>query len=530
MYSQTNIQCSFSKKYLLSLGVLLFTFSLFAQLDVKNGPIKIYYPNGQISSEGYVKDGNPDGYWITYYPTGIVKSEGKRTNFQLDSTWNFYNQLGELTEVINYQLGKKSGFTLKYTYDNPKQPAQKTLISKELFINDRREGTSQFFYHTGELKQEVIFSKGKKEGYSKLYDTDSVIISLEQYKDNYLISREGINRKDTTGLKQGKHKEFFDNGKVKSEVNFLDNELHGYFREYDEEGLLVQTLRYENGVIMEEIDEEAKEIIDFKRTYDEKGRLVFSGGYKEGIAIGIHRFFDSTGIVVNSYIYNQNGDKISEGIIDLQGKRRGKWIDYYVSSEVKAKGYYKNNKRSGSWIFYFRNGKIEQRGNYLNGRLDSEWIWYYPSGEVWRQETYFNGREDGYSVEYDKLGEIITEGNYISGEKDGEWFYKVGDHTEIGKYIYGLREGKWIYYYLDENIQFEGKYLQGFPDGKQVFYYENGKIKEEQYYRTGVREKSWRKYDEFGNNTLTITYKNNSEVRINGIKTKLPESDVKFIR
>jgi len=32
-----------------------------------NGYNKFYYPNGQISSEGMMRNGKPDGYWITYY-------------------------------------------------------------------------------------------------------------------------------------------------------------------------------------------------------------------------------------------------------------------------------------------------------------------------------------------------------------------------------------------------------------------------------------------------------------------------------
>ena len=285
---------------------------LFGQFEVENGPVKLYYPNGQISSEGFIKDGKPEGFWRTYYTTGIVKSEGKRTNFLLDSTWNFYNQSGELVEVINYQFGKKSGFTYKYTYDNPERPGQATLVSQELFINDRREGNSFYYFPTGELKELVYYSAGRREGFAREFNKDSVIVTLKQYKDNYLISRERLNRVDREGNKVGTHKTFFDDGTVKVEQNYLEGELHGYFREYDQEGKILQTFRYERGAVVEEIDEEARELIDFKRSFDEEGRMVFSGGYREGIPIGIHRFFDTTGVVINAYTYNQQGVKIAE--------------------------------------------------------------------------------------------------------------------------------------------------------------------------------------------------------------------------
>ena len=45
-----------------------------------------YYKNGEISSEGYMIQGKPVGYWKSYYENGIVKSEGNRKGFELDST------------------------------------------------------------------------------------------------------------------------------------------------------------------------------------------------------------------------------------------------------------------------------------------------------------------------------------------------------------------------------------------------------------------------------------------------------------
>ena len=105
-----------------------------------------------------------------------------------------------------------------------------------------------------------------------------------------------------------------------------------------EEVILVTAIRYERGKIKEEIDEDMRELLDMKSTYDEEGRLVFTGGYKEGIPIGIHRFYDTTGMVENAYLYNELGQKICEGIIDEQGRRIGSWIDFYPTGEIRAEG------------------------------------------------------------------------------------------------------------------------------------------------------------------------------------------------
>jgi hypothetical protein len=76
--------------------------ALFAQEEVpRNGFVQFFYPSGQLASEGTMRDGQPDGYWVTYYPTGLKKSEGKRTNFLLDSIWTFYDNKGDTLQKIS---------------------------------------------------------------------------------------------------------------------------------------------------------------------------------------------------------------------------------------------------------------------------------------------------------------------------------------------------------------------------------------------------------------------------------------------
>lgn len=495
-----------------------------------DGFVQFFYPNDQVSSEGMMRDGKPDGYWKTYYVTGVIKSEGKRTNFLLDSIWNFYNQAGELTEQISYKIGERSGYSNKYIYDNPQNPGQATLISSELYVNGKKEGNSLYYHPTGELKLIVYYKDGKKQGLSREFSRDSTLITVVQYKDNYVINRERVNRIDEEGNKQGTFREYYSNGRVKKEENYLDNQLHGYYREFDGKGDLILALRYERGKVMEEIDEDMKELLDMKSTFDQEGRLIFTGGYKEGIPVGIHRFFDTAGVVENAYLYNELGQKVSEGIIDAQGIRRGPWTDFYPTGEVRAKGSYENNLKSGSWNYYLSNGSLEQKGRFERGRIMGIWNWYYPNGNLWREESYFNGREDGLFVEYDPDGNILTKGDYIGGEREGEWIYHVGDHEERGSYVIGLREGTWRSYYPDGSLKYEGDYSQGNPDKRHKYYYPDGSIKEEQYYEMGIREKNWKKYDTEGNLVMTITYKNNQELRINGVKMDLSDTDIKLIR
>jgi antitoxin component YwqK of YwqJK toxin-antitoxin module len=484
------------------------------------------YPNGAISGEGLIKNGKPDGYWKSYYVTGVKRSEGKYTNFMLDSIWLFYDQTSDTIEKISYLFGKKNGYYYKYKKD----PAAGLYIwSKELFAGNKKEGTAFIYYPDGKIQQTISYNGDKKEGLSKEYDRNGTVITLLEYNNDFLISREKINRSDNNGLKQGEWKEFYPGGGIKTEKTYRDDQLYGYYKEYDTKGKLTITMLYENGSIVKSRVEDEPDI-EIVNRFDNNNKLIYSGPYRSKIPVGVHREFGQDGKVINAFIYNDNGLLISEGIVDEAGNYNGKWKDYFPDGKIMAEGTYADNRRTGLWKFYNNLSKVEQTGYYNNGRPDGLWKWYYDNGAVLREEEYFQGERDGAYVEYSPDGEIIGQGDYSDGERNGKWKFKVGDSTEEGNYIIGLKDGQWKSYYGDGTLKFRGNYVQGNPDGQHLYFYETGKIKEEQHYQMGIRQKTWKKYDEEGTPVLTITYKDDIEISINGIKINLPASDIRLIK
>ena len=506
----------------------LIPFTLFGQNidELKDGYQQFKYPNGVVSSEGIIKNGKPDGFWKSYYVTGIIKSEGKRRSYLLDSIWVFYDQAGDTLEKISYQLGKKNGYYYKYQKD----PIDGLfIVSRELYAGDLKEGVAEIYYPEGKIRQTIPYFHGKKDGLSREYDRNGNVITLLEYNNDFMISREKINYTDNAGLKQGKWLDFYNNGNIKAEKNFLDDQLHGYYKEYSERGKLIVTLLYDNGKVTETGVGNGTEI-EVTNRYDNAGKLIYSGPFKEGIPVGIHREYNETGGVKNAKIYGENGILLSEGIVDEAGNRNGPWKDFLISGSVSDEGQYNNNRRTGTWKFYGPNGKIEQLGAYNNGRIEGTWRWYYPDGELLREEDYYQGKREGNYTEYTKNGDIIAQGQYTEGERNGEWKYKNGDNTETGNYILGLRDGSWKAFYPDGNLRFKGDYVQGNADGRFIFFYESGKMKEERFYKNGLKTKTWKKYSETGEILLTITYRDDIEVSVNGVKISLPESDVKLIK
>jgi antitoxin component YwqK of YwqJK toxin-antitoxin module len=516
------------KRELLTIFFILAGFISFGQTGntIQDGYQIFRYPNGTVSSEGLFKNGKPDGYWKSYYVTGLKKSEGKYSSFQLDSIWVFFDQAGDTVEKINYLFGKRNGYCYKYRKDLSEGIY---IYSRELYAGDKKEGTAFFYYPDGKIQQTISYNDGKKEGLSKEFDKNGTVITQLEYNNDFLISRERINRVDVKGLKQGVWKEFYPAGGVKSEKNFRDDQLHGYYKEKDARGVLVLTMLYDNGsIVKSEVEDEPD--IEIENKYDQNNRLIYSGPYRNKIPVGVHREFGADGKVTNAYVYNDNGLLLSEGIVDEGGKFNGKWKDLYPDGTTLAEGQYSDSRRTGVWKFYTASGKLEQTGSFNNGRPDGLWKWYYENGTLLREEEYFQGQRDGVYTEYSPAGDIIAQGGYTDGEKNGAWKYKSGDNTEEGNYIIGLRDGLWKSYYSDGKIRFKGNYMQGNPDGQLTYYYENGRPREEQFYRMGIKQKTWKKYDEEGVPVLTITYKDDAEVSINGVKINLPESDVKLIK
>ena len=517
------------KRGVLFILILLFVgINTFAQTaeDLPDGYHTFRYPNGAISSEGYIKNGKPEGFWKSYYVTGVKKSEGKRTNYLLDSVWVFYDQSGDTTEIINYLYGKKNGYYYKYR----KEPGAGLYVySRELFAGDKKEGTAYIYFPDGKVKQIITYNDGKKSGLSKEFDHDGKVISLLEYSNDFLVSREKINRIDNNGMKQGDWKEFYPNGTVRVEMTYKDNMLYGYYKEYDIKGNLTLTMLYDNGAVVKSNVEDQPDI-EIVNRYDQDNRLIYSGPFRNQVPVGIHREFGPDGKVTNSKIYNDNGLLLSEGIVDESGNYNGKWKDYFPSGKISAEGQYTDSRRTGQWKFYDENSRVEQTGSYNSGRPDGIWKWYYDNGSLLREEEYFQGQRDGSFTEYSKTGEIIAQGMYSDGERNGDWKINSGNNIEEGRYIIGLKDGTWKSYYPGGKLKFKGNYVQGSPNGTEYYYYENGRVKEERYYSSGIRERTWKKYDEDGNLYLTIVYKNDVEYSINGVKINLPESDVKLIK
>ena len=162
---------------------LLMRFDIFAQTVFQ----QYSYPNGQISSEGILRNGKPDGLWKTYYESGQLKSIGKRKDYLLDSTWVFFKENGDTSLVVNYRKDLKNG--PRFTYSE-------TEVMMEPFVNDVRIGEGKRMDKRGHVLQTINYVNGLEEGVSPVFDTTGLLREIVTYRKGFIMTRETLNRYD----------------------------------------------------------------------------------------------------------------------------------------------------------------------------------------------------------------------------------------------------------------------------------------------------------------------------------------------
>jgi uncharacterized protein len=506
----------------------------------KNGYNKFYYENGTISSEGTMRDGKPDGYWKNYYDNGKLKIEGNRKNFQLDSIWKFYDVKGRLTKSIAYKNGKKDGVTNVY------DTLQK-IVTTETYVQDIKQGLQRNFHKNGKTKSVIPYVKGKPDGTAYEYSPDSIITAIIVYKGGILQSFEKINQKDANNKKQGIWKEFYEDLQVKKEMKFNDDSLDGYVMDYDRKGNLTSTKKYNNGKRILKAPEIAN--VEVYRDVYQDGTLKYEGVYSDGVPIGTHYTYkqkyqcdssiflrdDTARVPVyikrlvcrnvpvpDSCIEYFDGVVIAKGKVDSVRNRIGVWTEYHHTGEFRGKGVYKDGNRTGEWEFFYASGKLEQKGRYdKKGRTQGVWKWFYESGALMREENYVNGKREGQLTDYNEQGKIILQGTFVDNNMEGYWVYETPDYKEMGNYVNGERDSVWKSFYMPSKIKrYEGKYSNGQEEGTHTMYYDTGKKMYTGNYVAGMKDGDWRFFDEIGINYLTITYKNDIEIKWMGEKIR----------
>ena len=259
-------------KRVFSVIALVLIFLAFSQdLLAQTGYQSFTYPSGQVSSEGMLRDGKPDGMWKTYYESGQLKSLGKRTDFLLDSTWVFFKESGDTSLIINYRKDLKNG--PRFTYSE-------TEIVMEPFVNDVKQGEGKVMDRRRHVLQTIQFVNGLEEGISPVFDTTGLLREIVNYRKGFVMTREALNRYDREGKKHGYWKTFYDDWTLHTECYYRHGLRDGFYKEYDEKGNLKKITKYVNDV--EQVLEGDQKPLVVQHEYYPSGKVRREASFRDG--------------------------------------------------------------------------------------------------------------------------------------------------------------------------------------------------------------------------------------------------------
>lgn len=162
--------------------------------------------------------------------------------------------------------------------------------TKLVYVEGEKEaftGIAKYYSKDESSIFEFPYKNGKKEGRGKEYYLNGKFKS-----DAFFID----------GLLQGKSIGYYENGNLEYEENYKDGKLDGLVKNYYENGQLKTELNYKNG-----------QLDGLARAYHENGQLHIEENYKDGKLEGESTNYDEKGNITSKRIYKDDGFEVLIG-------------------------------------------------------------------------------------------------------------------------------------------------------------------------------------------------------------------------
>lgn len=440
----------------------LYTAMLFKDGN-RHGTEKLYHKNGEVYKEYAYVEGLLQGTYKSYYPNGIKAETGNYLEDELNGPYQTFYPDGTLKSEMTYDEGLLDGSFTYYDYDGKKhynynyrdgEVIDYRFYNKEGgLIREGKKRGGEFYYKgytsNGTLSSEGLYDvSGGKTGDWKFYDQNGNLSSEGSYEENLAI---------------GAHTFYYENGKVKSIDNYVNDTLTGYNVGYYVNGNLSGQGGYKNNLKQGEW-----------RYYYANGEVRSIQFYHKGELHGEQEYYGVEGSLTSLSRYERN-ELISQSFYDTEEEVYHQ-IDYqaantdtvlkhkYFNAETLSETHYLHGLKHGPHKAYYFNGKLDQKGEYLNGMQEGEWSWYYQNGKLKYKANYLLGKLEGEYFSY-----------HANGEVDDQLFYETGEIT-------GTRKS----FYEDGSLYVKTDHLNGLVHGRKEFYSPSGKLQLIRFYKHGT--------------------------------------------
>jgi len=446
---------------------------------ISNGKVtasaKLYYPNGQLRQEFFMKDNIGDGPEKEYYENGNLKAERMWKNGKMDGISKYYDENGNIDLLITFKEGLKDG--IKRTYYKNGKPDTISYFKK-----DKEDGIFTYYYENGNLESEVTWKNGKRNGVQKAYYENGNIRQISEMVNNETVgvvktfypngsiqqiaNLTGISSIGNIGpATSGIIKSYYENGQLQQEVKLKNGQPDGLNKEYYDDGSLRMEIVFDNGngqgkeyyksgKIKSEIIYQNGKRNGPVKTYDKQGNLISIQEYKNGqpstISLTNTRIADGNCITANPPWYSiflYQGKPYTgcikhtdnDGQYDVYLLNEG-WVEHHemyrkdklVSIRKLAQG------RMLYLVSFNDNGKISHENTYEYGdKVLNHVKDYYPNGNL-RVEQIYEWEDRNGQLSFNRLiskTDYYQDGSVI-GQTPIKDFFKNMDRLFQQNWLY----------------------------------------------------------------------------------------------
>jgi len=192
---------------------------------IKTGPWREYFMDGTLRAVGSYVAGKPVGDWKYYYENGKLESEGKYTKQGTpDGIWHWYFEDGSLRRMQEFIAGVEDGVYEEYE-ETGKQ------IVKGQYAEGVEEG--EWVYDFGNYRETGNYRSGSRFGKWKSYYNDGTLRFEGEYIDDNLNGHVTL---------------YWPTGKRKDDGNFVNGSREGDWITYNEDGSPFLIITYKGDV------------------------------------------------------------------------------------------------------------------------------------------------------------------------------------------------------------------------------------------------------------------------------------------
>ena len=200
----------------------------------------------------------------------------------------------------------------------------------------------------------------------------------------------------------GVKKEYWENGKLKSELRYENGRLNGESVWCTKQGTQMTRAFYKNDTL------EGR----YQR-FHQNGELDVECWYKNGLRDSICRSYSVKGILISEDYY-------------AEGKLNGESKKWYDNGQVFQEGQYTDGMMDGLWFIFYSSGALASKAEYKMGT--GKQICYEESGYKCLEVPYVNNLKHGKEIYYNPDGRITKIVEY----EEGKVIFEDNDPQNIG--------------------------------------------------------------------------------------------------